>query len=149
MIKPRYPKEQIADLGEALFERDIAVRLGDQHPRYYVAIDVHSGEYEVDAQAGYAMRRLLDRQPGARCWLRRVGSSIANGISPRFEPPRIVLCDLFDARVEWDGESRPIDVLAPDIAPFLGMELLGGHQLRIDVVDGGAVRITPLTSSEP
>jgi clan AA aspartic protease len=62
---------------------------------------------------------------------------------------RLVLCDLFDAQVEWDGESRPIDVLAADIAPLLGMELLGGHQLRIDVVDGGAVRITPLTSAEP
>jgi clan AA aspartic protease len=62
---------------------------------------------------------------------------------------RMVLCDLFDAQVEWDGEPRPIDVLAADIAPLLGMELLGGHQLRIDVVDGGAVRITPLASPEP
>jgi hypothetical protein len=91
MIKPRYSKEQIAELGEALFEREIAVRLRGRDLRHYVAIDVHSGEYEVDAQAGYAMRRLLDRQPGAQCWLRRVGSSVANSIGPRlrFEPPAV------------------------------------------------------------
>lgn len=89
MIKPRYSNEEIADLGEAVFEREIAEQLRGQDLRHFVAIDVHSGEYEVDAEAGLAIRRLLDRHPDARFWLRRVGSGVAHSFGPtlRFEPP--------------------------------------------------------------
>lgn len=89
MIKPRYTREEVVELGEALFKRDVAERLRGRNLRDYVAIDVHSGKYEVDREAGWAIRRLLDRQPGAQFWLRRVGSSVANTFGPRlqFEPP--------------------------------------------------------------
>jgi hypothetical protein len=89
MIKPRYSKEEIADLGEAVFERQIAEQLRGQDLGHFVAIDVHSGEYEVDAEAVRAMERLHSRHPGAECWLRRVGSRVAHSFGPRlqFEPP--------------------------------------------------------------
>lgn len=90
MIMPRHTREEIAALGEAAFERDVAARVRGRDVRHFVAVDVDSGEYEVDADAGLAIRRLLDRQPGARFWLRRVGSRVAHSFGPRlqFEPPR-------------------------------------------------------------
>ena len=89
MIKPHYSQEEVADLGEAAFEREVAAKLRGQDLRNFVAIDVHSGEYEVDVEAGLAIRQLLDRHPGAQFWLRRVGSSVAHTFGPRlqFQPP--------------------------------------------------------------
>ncbi|HEY0014818.1 MAG TPA: hypothetical protein VGC13_00810 [Longimicrobium sp.] len=89
MIKPRYSNEEVADLGEAVFERDVAAKLRGQDLRNFVAIDVHSGEHEVDAEAGLAIKRLLDRRPTGQFWLRRVGSGIAHTFGPRlqFKPP--------------------------------------------------------------
>jgi clan AA aspartic protease len=55
-----------------------------------------------------------------------------------------VLSDVCDAVVEWDGAHRPVGVQIADIGALMGMALLGGHQLRMDVVDGGAVRISRL-----
>jgi clan AA aspartic protease len=60
-----------------------------------------------------------------------------------------VLSDVCDAHVEWDGALRPVGVQIADIGSLLGMALLGGHRLRMDVVDGGVVRISPLMTSEP
>jgi clan AA aspartic protease len=52
--------------------------------------------------------------------------------------------DVYATEVEWDGTWRP--VLASDIGNevLVGMRLLKGHELRIAVVPGGAVEITPL-----
>lgn len=56
----------------------------------------------------------------------------------------VILCDLCKGRVEWGGVSRPVDVQVSDSVSLLGMALLAEHQVRIDVVNGGLVRITPL-----
>lgn len=89
MSKPRYTSEELASLGEAVFEREIAEQLRGQNLRHFVAIEVDSGDYEVDAQAIQATRRLSERHPGAVFWVRRVGSSISHSFGPRltFEPP--------------------------------------------------------------
>ena len=52
--------------------------------------------------------------------------------------------DVYDASIEWDGQVRPILVLEADDVPLIGMALLYGSRLTIDVVDGGAVTIEPL-----
>lgn len=89
MIQPHYSREEVADLGEAVFERAVAAKLRGQELHHFVAVDVHSGQYEVDAEAGLAIRRLLERQPDAQFWLRRVGSCVAHTFGPRlqFKPP--------------------------------------------------------------
>jgi hypothetical protein len=89
MIKPSYTDDELADLGEAVFRRDIAERLRGRDLRDFVAIEVESGDYEVDADEGLAVDRLHDRHPGAVFWIRRVGSHIAHSFGPRlqFAPP--------------------------------------------------------------
>jgi clan AA aspartic protease len=52
--------------------------------------------------------------------------------------------DIYAAEVAWDGSWRPILVSAVGAEALLGMRLLAGHELRMAVVPGGAVEITPL-----
>src|SRR5262245_39392645 len=47
--------------------------------------------------------------------------------------------DLYAAEVEWDGVWRVILASAVGAEALLGMRLLAGHTLRIDVVPGGIV----------
>lgn len=48
------------------------------------------------------------------------------------------------ASVEWDGIPVLIEVVGGDADPLVGMALLEGYNLSMDVVEGGAVRITRL-----
>lgn len=50
----------------------------------------------------------------------------------------------YEARVEWEGGERDVLVLEADGGPLLGMSLLYGSRVTLDVVDGGAVTITSL-----
>ncbi len=52
--------------------------------------------------------------------------------------------DIYSAEVSWDGTWRPVLVSVVGHETLLGMRLLEGHELRIQVVPGGAVRISPL-----
>ncbi|HWE35713.1 MAG TPA: hypothetical protein VG406_04010 [Isosphaeraceae bacterium] len=84
---PRYNKEEFARRGDAIFERDVRplVAAGDEGK--YVAIDVETGAFEVDADELAASDRLLARVPDAQTWLRRIGSRFARrfGARPRSE----------------------------------------------------------------
>jgi predicted aspartyl protease len=55
-------------------------------------------------------------------------------------------CEVYAAEVEWDGVWRPILVSALGDEPLLGMPLIAGHRLSMDVLPGGLVEITPLPS---
>jgi clan AA aspartic protease len=52
--------------------------------------------------------------------------------------------DIYAAEVEWEGAWRAILASAVGAEALLGTRLLHGHTLRIDVVPGGIVEITPL-----
>jgi len=52
--------------------------------------------------------------------------------------------DLYSAEVDWDG-WQPVLASAIGRDPLIGMRLLAGHALRIDVKPGGAVEIAPLS----
>lgn len=52
--------------------------------------------------------------------------------------------DQYNAVVLWEGVERNILVLEMDGTPLIGMKLLKGNNLNVDVVDGGRVSIQPL-----
>ncbi len=54
------------------------------------------------------------------------------------------LFDLFTALVVWDGRERLVAVAAAETEPLIGMELLYGYELRVQVIAGGEVQIEPL-----
>ena len=47
----------------------------------YVAIDIETGDYEIDADDYAATGRMLARRPGARLWLMRAGYPTAYRIA--------------------------------------------------------------------
>jgi predicted aspartyl protease len=51
--------------------------------------------------------------------------------------------DIYDAEVEWEGDWRPIPVSLVGDEALIGMRLLAGRELRIAVVPGGSVAISP------
>ncbi len=50
-----------------------------------------------------------------------------------------ILLDVYRAVVLWDGSERDIDVLAMGSEPLIGMSLLDGSDVRLQVTDGGLV----------
>ena len=49
----------------------------------------------------------------------------------------------YAATVLWDGQEKNILVLASEGGPLIGMSLLYGYRIILDVVDGGMVTIEP------
>ena len=51
---------------------------------------------------------------------------------------------LYFASVEWDSIPTLIEVIGGDDVPLIGIALLQGYNLSVDVVDGGTVGIIRL-----
>jgi hypothetical protein len=81
--QPRYSKEEFARRGDEIYERDIRPHLTAAREGQFIAIDIETGAYEVDADELAASDRLLVRIPTAQIWLRRVGSRYARHFGPR------------------------------------------------------------------
>jgi predicted aspartyl protease len=56
--------------------------------------------------------------------------------------------DICAAEVFWDGQWRQVVVSAVGTQPLLGMRLLAGHKLMVNVVPDGTVEIAPLPGKE-
>jgi hypothetical protein len=69
----RTPAE-LARLGEEMFDRRVRPGLRPEDDGRFVAIDVDSGEYEIDDDDYSAVMRLKARVPSADVWLARAGS---------------------------------------------------------------------------
>lgn len=54
------------------------------------------------------------------------------------------LFDRYDATVFWDSRPRRIVVDEAESDPLVGMSLLDGHELTIQVTEGGRVTVAPL-----
>ena len=69
------PSEEIARLGDEIYERDVRKQVVADHDGEYVAIDVESGKWAVaDEVARRCRERLREKQPEAiDVWLLRVG----------------------------------------------------------------------------
>ena len=52
--------------------------------------------------------------------------------------------EVYECVVLWDGRERRTSVLCLDSSPLLGMSLLLGQHLSVDVLDGGAVAVEAL-----
>ena len=51
--------------------------------------------------------------------------------------------DMHSATLLWDGVPRDVDVLVADTTPLVGMSLLDGYALHVQVREGGRVVIEP------
>jgi hypothetical protein len=74
---PRRSPEEVAKLGQAIFERRVKPNLTPADDGKYVAIDIATEEYEIDPDDYAAVMRLRDRMPNAEMWLLRAGHPTA------------------------------------------------------------------------
>jgi clan AA aspartic protease len=56
-----------------------------------------------------------------------------------------VVLDMYVGRVRWHGHEREILILQADGGAVVGMALLDGSRVTLDVVDEGDLLIEPLT----
>ena len=81
--KRRYSKEEFARRGDAVYENDVRPRLKPEDEGKFVAIDIETSEYEIDADELTACDRLRARCPEAQTWLVRVGSRYVHRFGAR------------------------------------------------------------------
>lgn len=70
-------------------------------------------------------------------WRTRGTVTLANGKEDQF--------DIYAAVIRWDGAPRNILVEAADPNPLVGMALLTGYDVHIQVAEGGTVIIEALS----
>ena len=71
--KPGRSLDELARLGREVFELRVRPSLRAEDDGKFVAIDVETGEYEIDADDYQAVARLRSRCPVADAWLMRAG----------------------------------------------------------------------------
>jgi len=76
--QPRYSREEFARRGDDIYERELRPLLEAGNEGKFVAIDIETGAYEIDANELTASDRLLARVPNTQIWLRRLGSHYAH-----------------------------------------------------------------------
>jgi hypothetical protein len=71
----RYPKEVLARRGQELYESGIRQQVEAGNEDKIVAIDIETGDFEVDETVMAATDQLFERQPNAQPWTLRIGHS--------------------------------------------------------------------------
>lgn len=97
-----------------------------------------STHYEVDAIIDTGFNGFLTLPPAlvtalGLTRLSRGRALLANGSEELF--------DIYGVTVLWDGQQRYVEADAVDTTPLVGMSLLEGYDLHIQVAAGGQVAI--------
>jgi hypothetical protein len=71
--EPRRSPEEVARLGTEVYDRRVRPSLRPEDDGKFVAIDVDTGEYEIDEDDYTAVMRLEARKPAAEVWLMCAG----------------------------------------------------------------------------
>jgi hypothetical protein len=79
----KYSSEEFARRGQEVYDRDVRPGLVPEDEGKFIAIDVESGDYEIDRDDFQATERLLSRRSDAPIWLMRAGSPTAYQIGGR------------------------------------------------------------------
>ena len=74
VCQPHYSKEEFAQLGDTLYETQIRAQVEEGNNGKLVAIDLETGDFEVDTSEIAACDRLEARHPDAQIWMVRIGS---------------------------------------------------------------------------
>ena len=69
-------------------------------------------------------------------WRQRGRALLADGSESVF--------DIYEATVDWDGEARRVAVDEAETVPLIGMALLEGYELIVQVQRGGNVTVRAL-----
>ena len=73
MPSTKHTLDELATLGRDIFDRQVRPTLRPEDDGKFVAVDVETGDYEIDADDYAAVSRLRTRKPAADVWLMRAG----------------------------------------------------------------------------
>jgi hypothetical protein len=79
----RYDKEHFARRGDAAYDTEVRPHLKAEDKGKFAAIDIDTGNYELDTDELAACDKLRARVPHAQIWMVRVGSGYAHRIASR------------------------------------------------------------------
>lgn len=74
VCQPQYSKEEFAQRGDLIYQTQIRPQVEAGNQGKIVAIDIETGDFEVDAREIAACNRLEARHPDAQIWIVRIGS---------------------------------------------------------------------------
>lgn len=78
VVERRYSKEEFARRGDALYDRQIRSEFEPSRHGEFLAIDIESGDFEIDRSELVALDRLQAKRPSAQPWLRKIGFRYAH-----------------------------------------------------------------------
>ena len=114
----------------------------DYEPIIRVAIHDSNGKiYERDAVIDTGFDGWLSLPPDIinrlrLNWKRRGRALLSDGSESIF--------DIYEATVLWDEQLLTIPIDEADSDPLVGMSLMEGYELNIEVINGGIVRLVKL-----
>lgn len=114
----------------------------DYEPIIRVAIHDSNGKiYERDAVIDTGFDGWLSLPPDiinelGLNWKRRGRALLSDGSESIF--------DIYEATVLWDEQLLTIPIDEADSDPLVGMSLMEGYELNIEVINGGIVRLVKL-----
>ncbi len=73
MATPKYSIDEVCDRGEKIYEERIKLLVEPHETGKFIAIDIESGDYEIDEEMLAASRRLRVRRPDSLRYGGRVG----------------------------------------------------------------------------
>ena len=88
MTHPRYPSDEVVRRGRALYEERIRAAVEPSHLGKFLALDIETGEYEIDTDELAAAARAQARNPNAVLYILRIGYRAAFRIGASFASPR-------------------------------------------------------------
>jgi hypothetical protein len=87
--QPRYSKEEFARRGDEIYEFQVRPQVEEGNHGRIVAIDIETGDFEVDKSEIAACDRLEARHPDAQIWIVRIGSRHVRRFGGRTRRSRI------------------------------------------------------------
>ena len=77
MAHPRYSSDEIAERGQALYEREVQGSLAASDVGKFLVLDIETGDYELDSDDLAAVKRARAKHPDGAFYVVRVGHSAA------------------------------------------------------------------------
>ncbi len=85
--QPRYSKEEFSQRGDDIYESRVRLQVEEGNQGKIVAIDIETGDFEVDKNEIAACDRLEARHPSAQIWIVRIGSRHVRRFGGRTRKP--------------------------------------------------------------
>jgi clan AA aspartic protease len=119
---------------------------GDRQAVIHLMVRGPSGqEQEIEAIIDTGFDGCLSRPSSlivllSLAWRERGRALLADGSETVF--------DIYEGTVLWDGQVRRIPVHEAETTPLIGMSLLQGYELTVEVQSGGKVTVRALSQAK-